>query len=115
MKNGRTRGVAPRPAEMQMGQVECYPLLPHPASPGTARPSANGAAKASAEPLLTDQHLADLHKSGLSDETIAACGFRSIRGKEAWRPGWKYRPATWGDSWRSPFSPLTDRRWATRD
>jgi hypothetical protein len=43
---------------------------------------------------LLPQHLADLRKSGLSDATIAACGFRSVYNKEAgeilgkpWRRG----------------------------
>jgi putative DNA primase/helicase len=32
-----------------------------------------------AQPRLTDRHLADLRASGLSNEQISACGFRSLR------------------------------------
>jgi hypothetical protein len=49
-----------------------------------ADPPANGAAASgidpATDPRLSPQHLADLRKSGLSDDTIRACGFYSVSG-----------------------------------
>jgi putative DNA primase/helicase len=39
----------------------------------------NGTATSTALPDLLPRHLDDLRKSGLTDETIAACGFRSLQ------------------------------------
>jgi hypothetical protein len=60
-------------------------------------------------PLLP-QHLDDLHRSGLSDETIAACRFRSITDPKAIRRilGWDAAKANIGACLGLPF-PLRRR------
>jgi len=45
----------------------------------------NGSSGNTSESTLLPQHLADLRRSGLSDQTIAACGFRSVEGAEVTR------------------------------
>ena len=55
-------------------------------------------------PLLLPQHLDDLRRSGLSDETIAACRFRSFTGKAIRRIlGWDAASAGIGPCLGIPF------------
>jgi hypothetical protein len=43
-----------------------------------SRPDSKPTTDTTDEPTLLPQHLEDLRRSGLTDETIRACGFESI-------------------------------------
>src|SRR6516165_2916693 len=56
------------------------------------------------KPRLLQQHLDDLRKSGLNDETVAACQFCSIEGAEVARVlGWKSNTSALGPCLLIPF------------
>ena len=66
-------------------------------------PEANGTNHAA--PRLTPRHLADLRKSGLSDEQIAACGFHSLQAPASIQAAlrWKNYKGELGDCLAIPF------------
>lgn len=54
--------------------------------------------------LLDDKHLAEMHASGLCNQTIAAARIRTVRdGQIRVLLGWQPRDHSWGNGWVIPF------------
>lgn len=55
---------------------------------------------------IIDKHRAELHASGLTDETIAAARIRSVQANEVRAIlGWQPKAHGWGSGWAIPFDP----------